>query len=258
MKKVDRSFVGSELFEKRPVVGCGVGDGNQFGPHLADMSDLFGELRRCLAGFRPKTERFLPSASWKLTVPQDAQHASSSPSGRSGTPSSETAHGFAGFRLAVHGFLLRFLPETARRTSAWLDDGFMPPSSPKSLAVSRGVQWFRRAAAGFSAIVDRRERVLARPEDRTAWVFCVRAARTLPSSRTGPPLSSRRICTTRHSATTPRPRNRRTRLSRLVPSLTKVANAPNALAVAAPFSTMDAKARTASAATGESFERDKP
>ena len=63
--------------------------------------------------------RRLPSASWKLTVPQDAsrQHASSSPSGRSGTPSSETAHGFAGFRLAdaVHGLPLRFLPETARR-----------------------------------------------------------------------------------------------------------------------------------------------
>ncbi len=33
---------------------------------------------------------------------------------------------------------------------------------------------------------------------------------------------------------------------------------PNALAVAAPFSTMDAKARTASAATGERLERDKP
>ena len=40
--------------------------------------------------------------------------------------------------------------------------------------------------------------------------------------------------------------------------MTKVANAPNALAVAAPFSTMDAKVRTASAATGESLERDKP
>ena len=35
------------------------------------------------------------------------------------------------------------------------------------------------------------------------------------------------------------------------------AKAPNALAVAAPFSTMDAKVRTASAAAGESFERDK-
>ena len=150
-EKVDRLFVGPELFEKRPVVRRGVGDGNQFGPHLADMSDLFGELRRRLADFRPKTKRFLPSASWKLTVPQDAQHASSSPSGRSGTPSSETAHGFAGFRFAdaVHGLLLPFLPEIARRTSAWLDDGFMPPNSPKSLAASRGVQWSRRAAAGF-------------------------------------------------------------------------------------------------------------
>ena len=53
----------------------------------------------------------------------------------------------------VHGLPLSFLPETACRTSAWLDDGFMPPNSPKSLAASRGVQWFRtrRAAAGFSA-----------------------------------------------------------------------------------------------------------
>ena len=40
----------------------------------------------------------------------------------------------------VHGLLLPFLPETARRTSARLDDGFMPPNSPKSLAASRGVQ----------------------------------------------------------------------------------------------------------------------
>ena len=108
MKKVDRPFVGSELFEKRSVVRRGVGDSNQFGPHLADMSDLFGELRHRLAGFRPKTERFLPSASWKLTVPQDARHASSSPSGR--TPSSETAHGFAGFRLAGPRITFRTLP----------------------------------------------------------------------------------------------------------------------------------------------------
>ncbi len=49
------------------------------------------------SGIRPKLSVFkrLPSASWKLTVPQDAsrQHASSSPSGRSETitPSSETA-----------------------------------------------------------------------------------------------------------------------------------------------------------------------
>ena len=52
----------------------------------------------------------------------------------------------------------------------------------------------------------------------------------------------------------PRSRNRRTPRDPSVPSLTKVANAPNALAVAALFSTMDAKVRTASAAAGESFE----
>ena len=49
--------------------------------------------------------------------------------------------------------------------------------------------------------------------DRTAWIFCVRAARTLPSS--GPPLSSRRACTTRHSAAT-----------RLSNPTSKSANAP--------------------------------
>ena len=73
----------------------------------------------------PKLSVFkrLPSASWKLTVPQDAsrQHASSSPSGRSETitPSSETAQETAShrFRLAdaFHGFQPLFLPETARR-----------------------------------------------------------------------------------------------------------------------------------------------
>ena len=115
----------------------------------------------------------------------------------------------------VHGLLFPFLLETACRTSAWLDDGFMPPRSPKSLAASRGVQWSRRAAAGFSAHC-RPARTIpcasGRP-DRTAWVFCVRAARTLPSSRTGPPLSSRH---THHPAQRSdplaRPRNRRTLL----------------------------------------------
>ena len=161
----------------------------------------------------------------------------------------------------VHGLLLPFLPETARRTSARLDDGFMPPGSPKSLAASRGAQWSRRAAAGFSAHC-RPARTTPFPTasgkpDRTAWVSCVRAARTLPFSRTGPPLSSRR---THHPAQRgdPRPRNRRTRPSRLISSLTKAANAPNALAVAAPFSTTDAKVRAVSAAAGESCERDKP
>ena len=111
---------------------------------------------------------------------------------------------------------------------------------------------------GSQPIVDRRERVLARPEDRTAWVFCVRAARTLPSYRAAPFVPAYLHHPAQRNDPLARPRNRRTRPSRLALSLTKVANAPNALAVAAPFSTMDAKARTASAAAGESFERDKP
>ena len=233
MKKVDRSFVGSELFEKRPVVRRGVGDGNQFGPHLADMSDLFGELRRRLAGFRPETERFLPSASWKLTVPQDARHASSSPSGR--TPSSETEHGFAGFRLSgpwppapfPSGDRLSYKRAVRRRVHAsQLSEEF--GRFPRRAMV----QDQESGGRVRQPIVDRRERVLARPEipDRTSWVFCVRAARTLPSSRTGPPLSSRR---THHPAQRgdPLTRNRRTPRNPPVPSLAKVANA---LAVAPP------------------------
>ena len=106
MKKVDRLFVGPELFEKRPVVGRGVGDGNQFGPHLADVSDLFGELRlqRRLAGFRPKTERFQTIA---FRVPETDRPAGRPacffvPVGAERNPveRDRTGNGFAGFRLA--------------------------------------------------------------------------------------------------------------------------------------------------------------
>ena len=217
MKKVDRSFVGSELFEKRPVVGCGVGDGNQFGPHLADMSDLFGELRlqRRLAGFRPKTERFQAIAFRVLETDR--------PTGRLAPACFLVPVGAKRNHHPVErdGARLRRFPPRCPwlpapfpsrdcpsfPTSAWLDDGFMPPSSPKSLAASRGVQWFRtrraRYAAGFIRQSAHRRPARTSPfpsasgntgPDRTAWVFCVRAARTLPSSRTGPPLSSRRIC----------------------------------------------------------------
>ena len=104
----------------------------------------------------------------------------------------------------VHGFLFRFLPETARRTSAWLGDGFMPPGSPKSLAASRGVQWSktRRAAARPSAHC-RPARTTPCASGRSDSVGLLRPpARTLPFSRNGPPLSSRRTCTIRHSAAT--------------------------------------------------------
>ena len=194
MKKVDRSFVGSELFEKRPVVGCGVGDGNQFeiGPHLADMSDLFGELRlqRCLAGFRPKTERFqaiafrvletdrptgrLAPACFLVPVGAKRNHH---PVERDGA-----GNGFAGFRLAVHGFLLRFLPETARRFQQALqvarrrvhasqlseEFGRFPR---RAMVQDQESAVCGRVHPSIRPIVDRRERVLfrARPEipDRT-------------------------------------------------------------------------------------------
>ena len=62
----------------------------------------------------PKLNVFRRVPSAPLTVPLDARHASPSPSGRSGTPSSETAHRFASFRLAVHGLLLLRPPALAR------------------------------------------------------------------------------------------------------------------------------------------------
>ena len=157
------------------------------------------------------------------------------------------------------------LPVVSNKRFRWLDDGFMPPRSPKSLVASRGVQWSRtrraRCAAGFSAIVDRRERVLARPEDRTEQRGSSASAQPEPCRPPGRPSRPGVLAppgTAQRPASPTRPQNRRTRPSRLAPSLTKVANAPNALAVAAPFSTMDAKVRTASAATGENLERDKP
>ena len=126
-----------------------------------------------------------------------------------------------------------------------------------------------RVHPSIRPIVDRRERLLfraiARPEilDRTEQRGASASAQPEPCrprepgrpSRPGvpaPPGTARRpACPTSKSANASGP-------SRSVPSLTKVANAPNALAVAAPLSTMDAKVRTASAATGESVERDKP
>ena len=64
----------------------------------------------------------------------------------------------------------------------------MPPGSPKSLAASRGVQWSRRAAVRPSAHCRpaRTTPCASGRPDRTAWVFCVRAARTLPSYRAAP------------------------------------------------------------------------
>ena len=196
MKKVDRLFVGPELFEKRPVVGRGVGDSNQFGPHLADVSDLFGELRRRLAGFRPKTERFQTIAFRVLETDRPA-----------GRPA------------------CFFVPVGAERNPVERDSTRLrrfPPRGccpwPPALLPSRDCPSYKRVARrrvhasqlseefgrfprramvqdqesggrvhpSIRPIVDRRERVLARPEDRTAWVFCVRAARTLPSYRAAP------------------------------------------------------------------------
>ena len=231
MKKVDRLFVGPELFEKRPVVGRGVGDGNQFGPHLADVSDLFGELRlqRRLAGFRPKTERFQTIAFRVLETDRPAGRLAPAcffvPVGaeRNHHPveRDSTGNGFAGFRLAdaVHGLLLPFLPETARRFQQTLQ---VARRRVHASQLSEEFGRFPRRAMvqdQESAVcgrvreisVNQAHRRPARTSpcasgntgpDRTAWVFCVRAARTLPSSRTGPPLSSRRTCTTRHNATT--------------------------------------------------------
>ena len=219
MKKVDRLFVGPELFEKRPVVGRGVGDGNQFGPHLADVSDLFGELRRRLAGFRPKTERFQTIAFRVLETDRPAGRLAPAcffvPVGAERNPveRDSTGNGFAGFRLAdaVHGLLLSFLPETARRFQQTLqvarrrvhasqlseEFGRFPRRAMVQDQESGG-----RVRPSIRPIVDRRERVLARPEDRTEQRGSSASAQPEPCRPTGPPLSSRRTCTTRHNATT--------------------------------------------------------
>ena len=135
---------------------------------LADVSDLFGELRlqRRLAGFRPKTERFQTIAFRVLETDRPAGRLAPAcffvPVGaeRNHHPveRDSTGNGFAGFRLAdaVHGLLLPFLPETARRFQQTLQVArrrVHASQLSKSLAASRGVQWFRtrraRCAAGF-------------------------------------------------------------------------------------------------------------
>ena len=111
----------------------------------------------------------------------------------------------------VHGFPLRFLPETARRTSARLDDGFMPPGSPKSLAASRGAQWFRtrRAAAGFSAhcrparttpCASGRPDSVGRPRSPNLAVLANRAAPLVPAY--SPPGTARRPPTSKSANAT--------------------------------------------------------
>ena len=271
MKKVDRSFVGSELFEKRPVVGCGVGDGNQFeiGPHLADMSDLFGELRlqRCLAGFRhpSKTERFqaiafrvletdrptgrLAPACFLVPVGAKRNHH---PVERDGA-----GNGFAGFRLpdAVHGFLLRFLPETARRfqQARGSTTGSCLPALrrvwPLPAACNGSGPGERGMRPGSSVNQAHRRPARTSPfpsasgntgPDRTACGWSSASVQPEPCHPREPGRPFRPgVFADHHPAQRndplTRPRNRRTRPSRLVPSLTKVANAPNALAVAAPL-----------------------
>ena len=68
---------------------------------------------------------------------------------------------------------------------------------------------------------------------RTTAAVC-RAARTLPSYRAAPLAPAYLHHPAQRNDPLARPRNRRTRPSRSVPSLTKVANAPNALAVGRP------------------------
>ena len=106
----------------------------------------------------------------------------------------------------VHGLLLPFLPETACRTSAQFDDGFMPPNSPKSLAASRGVQWFRtrRAAAGFVSLSSTGENESLRVRRyRTGHRGSSASAQPEPCRPREPGRPSRPgVLTTRHSAAT--------------------------------------------------------
>ena len=131
MREVDRPFVVSELPEKRPVVGCDVGDRDrrQVGPHFLDMDDLGGELRlqRRLASFRPRGSP--PSASWKLTVPQDASHQRASlPRRAERNPSSEmgqeaASSGTVSASWATPSFPLQHSPASVNRRLRQLDDG---------------------------------------------------------------------------------------------------------------------------------------
>ena len=126
----------------------------------------------------------------------------------------------------VHGLPLRFLPETARRFQqargsttgpclpalrrVWPLPAARngpgpgerrPGSQPSSTGENDSLRVWKTERRGSSAS--------ARPEllgladvVGGCGVFRVRAARTLPPSRTGPPLSSRRTCAARQSAAT--------------------------------------------------------
>ena len=204
MKKVDRLFVGPELFEKRPVVRRGVGDGNQFGPHLADMSDLRVAPSPC----RLPAQNRAFSAFRVLETDRPA-----------GRP--------ACFFVPVganpverDGARLRRFPPRGSMASCSLSFRRLPVVQARGSTTGSCLPTLRRVwplpaacngpgpgerRPGSQPIVDRRERFLARPEDRTEQRRSSASAQPEPCRPTGPPLSSRRTCTTRHSAAPPPP-----------------------------------------------------
>ena len=190
------------IAEKRPVVRRGVGDGNWFGPHLADMSDLRVALSPCRLPARNRAF----SAFRVLETDRPA-----------GRP--------ACFFVPVganpverDGARLRRFPPRGSMTSCSLSFRRLPVVQARGSTTGSCLPALRRVwplpearngpgerRPGSQPIVDRRERVLARPEDRTAWVFCVRAARTLPFSakRAVPLVPAYLQIATRHSAAIP-------------------------------------------------------
>ena len=84
----------------------------------------------------------MPFAPWKLTVPLDAQCASSSPSERCGTPSSETAQETASpvsASRSMASFAFQRLPALVNGRLRQLNDGVMSPNLLKISAPFFGV-----------------------------------------------------------------------------------------------------------------------
>ena len=110
-----------------------------------------------VSGSKLNVFRRVPSAPW--TVPLDARRASPSPSGRSGTPSSETGQETASpvsASRSMASFAFQRLPALVNRRLR--QDGVMPPNLSRIWALSRAMaqeresvacRWIREAGPGF-------------------------------------------------------------------------------------------------------------
>ena len=154
MKKIDDLLVGLKSLKKRPVVDCGVGDGDEpeVGPRLSDARDLFHDLRRDLAGFRHPRKIYCVQTIAVPVMETDCTAGCFAPA-RFFVPvgakrdhdavkrNSTASAGGPTLRIPSRAALpFQSSPAVMERRRRWLADGFMPPNLvPPRLSACSGL-----------------------------------------------------------------------------------------------------------------------